>query len=181
MTSEQTQVVPKFVKLDSAKIVGLISDTHVPTRARRIPGEVFEVFENAEFVIHAGDLVKLSVIEELEQIAPVLAVCGNMDGSDTREKLQTTESLRLFDWRIGVTHDASAGFGARKMKSIAKKKGFDVLVHGHSHSPSVKWSEGVLFINPGSPTNPIPPFIVKPSVALLKVTKEKITPEIIHI
>lgn len=44
----------------------------------------------------------------------------------------------------------------------------------------MKWDNNILFVNPGSPTNPIPPFIIKPSVGLLKITKEKITPEIIQ-
>jgi hypothetical protein len=181
MTSEQSQVVPKPAKYDPAKIVGLISDTHVPTRARRIPEKVFKIFENAEFIIHAGDLVELSVIEELEQIAPVLAVSGNMDSSDIKEKLQQIDSLRLCNWKIGVMHDPGAHFGAKKMKAIAEKHDFDVLVYGHTHNSNVKWGGNILFINPGSPTNPIPPFIVKPSVALLKITKDEIKQEIIQI
>ncbi|MEM2118557.1 MAG: metallophosphoesterase family protein, partial [Candidatus Bathyarchaeia archaeon] len=64
---------------------------------------------------------------------------------------------------------------------IAKKHGFDVLVYGHTHNSNVKWEGKTLFINPGSPTNPLPPFLVKPSVSLLRVTKEEIKPEIIQL
>ncbi|MEM4703927.1 MAG: metallophosphoesterase family protein [Candidatus Bathyarchaeia archaeon] len=181
MAVGQTRVLPKPPQIGSAKIVGLISDTHVPIRARRIPEEVFKIFENAEFIIHAGDLVELSVIDELEQIAPVLAVCGNMDSSGVREKLQTIDSLKLFNWKIGVIHDPGVLFGTRKMSQIAKKHGFDVLVYGHTHNSNVKWEGKTLFINPGSPTNPLPPFLVKPSVCLLRVTKEEIKPEIIQL
>ena len=181
MTSEQTHVLPKPPRYDPAKIVGLIADTHVPTRARRIPEGVFKIFENAEFIVHAGDLVELSVIDELERIAPVLAVHGNMDSPDAKEQLQPIDSLKLFDWKIGVTHDPGALFGIRKMNAIVKKHGFDVLVYGHTHNSSVKWDGNILFINPGSPTNPIPPFIVKPSVALLKITKDEVKQEIIQI
>jgi putative phosphoesterase len=164
-----------------AKIVGLISDTHVPVRAEKIPTRVFKVFEEVDFIVHAGDLVKLWVVDELEQLAPVLVVYGNMDGPEVRGKLPRLNSFRIFDWRIGVTHDPRALFGIGKMRELAAKNDFDVLVYGHTHSASVKWDGDVLFVNPGSPTNPAPPFLAKPSVGLLRVTKEKITPEIIQI
>ena len=51
------------------KTVGLISDTHVPKRAKCIPQRVFEIFKKVDYIIHAGDLVELSVIDELERIA----------------------------------------------------------------------------------------------------------------
>ena len=180
MTSEQAQVLPKTPRYDSAKIVGLISDTHIPVRARSLPKEVFKIFEGADFIVHAGDLVDFSIIDELEQIAPVLAAYGNMDGPEIREKIPKVNSFKFFDWKIGVTHDPGAMFGMGKMREIAVQNGFDVLVYGHTHNSHVKWDRDVLFINPGSPTNPIPPFIIKPSVALLKITKERITPEIIQ-
>ena len=138
MAAQTPQALPKLQE-NASKTIGLISDTHVPARAREVPKEVYKVFENADYIVHAGDLVSLSVIDELEQLAPVLAVYGNMDGPNIRGKLPKLASFKIFDWKIGVTH------------------------------------------NPGSPTNPIPPFIVKPSVALLKITKEDITPEIIQI
>ena len=175
---------PQMSRLEQeqpAKIIGLISDTHVPVRARQTPKEVFRVFESADFIIHAGDLVQLSVVDELEQLAPVLVVYGNMDGPEISGKLQKMSSLKIFDWKIGVTHDPGALFGRSKMREIVIKNGFDVLVYGHTHNPSVKWERDVLFINPGSPTNPVPPFITKPSVGLLKVTKDKIVPEIVQI
>jgi putative phosphoesterase len=181
MTSEQTQTIPKIPEYGSAKIVGLIADTHIPVRARSIPKEVFKIFEDAEFIIHAGDLVELSVIDELEQIAPVLAVYGNLDGPEIRERIPKINSLKLFDWKIGVMHDPGALFGIGKMREIARRNSFDVLVYGHTHNSHVKWDEKILFVNPGSPTNPIPPFIIKPSVALLRITKEKIVSEVIQV
>lgn len=165
----------------TAKTVGLISDTHIPVRASSLPKRVFEVFEKADFIVHAGDLVDMAVIDELEQLAPVLAVYGNMDGPEVRGKLPKTSSFKIFEWKIGVMHDPGALFGMSKMREIVKQNGFNVLVYGHTHNANIKWEGEVLFINPGSPTNPIPPFIVKPSVGLLRVTKEKITPEIVQI
>ncbi|MEM2972064.1 MAG: metallophosphoesterase [Candidatus Bathyarchaeia archaeon] len=181
MSSQQSQALSQQREYGFTKTVGLISDTHIPLRARKLPTKVFEVFEKVDFIVHAGDLVEMSVIDELEQLAPVLAVYGNMDGPEIRGKLPKINSFKVFDWKIGVTHDAGALFGMGKMREIAKQNGFNVLVHGHTHNSSVKWEGEILFVNPGSPTNPVPPFITKPTVALLRITKEKITPEIIQI
>ena len=145
MTSEQTQISKEIPKTKPEKVVGLISDTHVPTRARRVPEKVFRIFENADFIIHAGDLVKLTVIDELEQLAPVLAVHGNMDGPEVIGALPKLNSLKLTDWKIGVIHDPNTLFGMGKMREIAKQNGFNVLVYGHTHNSSIKW-EGKTFI-----------------------------------
>jgi putative phosphoesterase len=181
MTSEQAQISREMFNFKAAKTVGLISDTHIPVRARCIPKMVFKVFENVDFIVHAGDLVELAVIDELEQLAPILAVHGNMDGPEVSGALPKLNSLKISDWKIGVMHDPSTLFGMGKMREIAKRNGFNVFVYGHTHNSSIKWEGKTLYINPGSPTNPLPPFINKPSVALLKVTKEAITPEIIQI
>ena len=181
MAIQQPQVFSQSREYCPKKTVGLISDTHIPVRAKNIPKKVLEVFEKVDFIIHAGDLVQLSVIDELEQLAPVLAVYGNMDGPEIRGKLPKLNSVKIFDWKIGVMHDTGALFGMRKMREIAKKNDFNVLVYGHTHNSSIKWEGKTLFINPGSPTNPIPPFITKPTVALLEMTKKKIIPEIIQI
>jgi len=181
MEAQQPRVFPQLGEYSPTKTVGLISDTHIPVRARDIPKKVFEVFDKVDFIVHAGDLVEMSVIDNLEQLAPVLAVCGNMDGPEIRGKLPKMNSVKVFDWKIGVTHNPEALFGIRKMREIAKKNGFDVLVYGHTHNSGIKWEENTLFINPGSPTNPLPPFIAKPTVALLRVAKEKITPAIVQI
>ena len=180
MVSQQDQILPRLQE-SSGKVVGLISDTHVPVRAKEIPKRVFKVFENVDYIVHAGDLVELSVVDELEQIAPVLVVYGNMDGPDIRSKLTKVNSFKVFDWKIGVMHNPGALFGTGKMRQVAKLNGFNAMVYGHTHNASVKWEGDVLLVNPGSPTNPVPPFIAKPSVGLLRITKEKIVPQIIQI
>ena len=177
----QPQILSRLREYTPTKTIGLISDTHIPARAKKIPQKVFEVFEKVDFIVHAGDLVALSVIDELEQLAPVLAVYGNMDGPEIRGRLPKMNSVKVFNWKIGVVHDPGVLFGMKKMREIAKQNAFDVLVYGHTHNSSVKWDENILFINPGSPTNPLPPFITKPTVGLLIITKEKITPQIVQI
>lgn len=181
MANQHIQTAPKSSKEDFTRTIGLISDTHIPTRSKNLPRGIFRVFEDVELIVHAGDLVDLSVIDELEQVAPVLAVHGNMDTPEVREKLPEMDFCTFFDWKIGVIHDPSALFGVKKMREIARENRFNVLVYGHTHSAHVKWDNDTLFVNPGSPTNPIPPFLVKPSVVLLKITKEKLTPEVVQI
>jgi putative phosphoesterase len=180
MSSELTMIPHEMAKVEASKTVGLISDTHIPSRASCIPKMVFKIFENSDFIIHAGDLVKLEIVDELEQLAPVLAVHGNMDGPEVSAALPKLNSLKIFDWKIGVMHDPNIMFGMGKMRELAKKNGFDAFVYGHTHNANIKWEGKILFINPGSPTNPLS-FINKPSVALLKIRKKAIIPEIIQI
>lgn len=176
----ETLTTHEMSTVKAAKTVGLISDTHVPIRARCIPKTVFQVFQNVDFIIHAGDLVELAVIDELEQLAPVLAVHGNMDGPQVSGALPKLNSLKVSDWKIGVMHDPNTLFGLGKMREIAKQNAFDVFVYGHTHNSNIKWEGKRLYINPGSPTNPVS-FIGKPSVAVLRITHEAIIPKVIHV
>jgi hypothetical protein len=171
----------RLPRTEPAKTVGIISDTHIPTRSSVLPDFVYNAFENIDYIIHAGDLVELSVIDELEQIAPVLAVCGNMDTSAAKNALPKTNLLKIMNWTIGVTHDPSASYGTSNLREIAKLNQFNVLVFGHTHSASINWEGKTLYINPGSPTDPQPHFSCKPSVAILKVTKDAITPRLVEL
>jgi len=180
MTSIQTFTNLDEKNFEPTKTVGLISDTHVPKRAAKVPQRVFDIFQNVDFIIHAGDLVELSVIDELEQAAPVLAVHGNMDTPETNDVLPSINSLKLFDWKIGVTHDPDILNGSDKMIYLAQENGFNVLVYGHTHCPRINWEGKVLFVNPGSPTDPSS-FPNKPSVGLLQVTRKAIVPQIVEL
>lgn len=180
MLGGQGLINTEKAKFSASKTVGLISDTHVPKRAARIPPRVFEIFQNVDYIIHAGDLVELAVLDELEQIAPVLAVHGNMDGMEIAGALPRLNSLKIFDWKIGVMHDPNTLCGLGKMRELTQQNGFNVFVYGHTHIASIKWEGKTLYINPGSPTNPAS-FALKPSVGLLKLTKEAIIPQIINL
>ena len=139
---------------------------------------MLEIFQNVDYIIHAGDLVELAVVDELETIAPVLAVHGNMDGMDIVGALPRLNSLKVFNWKIGVMHDPDINFGFNKMRELVKEQGFNVFVYGHTHVANIKWEGKTLYINPGSATVPSSP-LSKPSVGMLKITKETIVPEII--
>ena len=179
MTSIQTITNPKTANFEPTKTIGLISDTHIPKRAISIPQRVFEIFQNVDYIIHAGDLVELSVIDELEQIAPVLAVHGDMDSQQANNILPKLNSLKVFNWKIGVMHNPDILAGTEKMLQTAKQEAFNIFVYGYTHTPRIKWEDDLLCINPGSPTDPS--FLNKPSVALLRLTQKTITPQIINL
>ncbi len=165
---------------ENVKLVGLVSDTHIAARIAKLPQRVFDIFKEASLIIHAGDLVSLKVIEDLEKIAPVVAVHGNADPREVRIRLPVMNSTAVFNWNIGVVHDAGALWGKGKMRQIAEENGFDVLVLGHTHRAYLETGP-VVFINPGSPTDPFPPYIVKPSVGLLRVAPERVEPSIVEL
>ena len=159
--------------------VGVLADTHIPTKAPTLPPRVFEVFQNVTHILHAGDLVSLDVIDALEQLAPVVAVRGNMDRRPVRDALPELNTLTLDRWRIGVTHDPGTLIGYGALQALADAHHLDVVVYGHTHRPSIHWDGNRLFLNPGSPTDPLPAFLVKPTVALLTVARGTIEPEIV--
>lgn len=171
-----------------AKVIGLISDTHLhfpPRTPAESPLRFFEVFReaNVSLIVHAGDLVSLDVIEELEKIAPVVAVHGNMDPPEVRAVLPAMAVVEVNGWRIGVMHSTGLPpfWGMSEMERIAHENDLDVLVTGHTHRPFLRVAKGMIFINPGSPADPLPPFLMKRTVGILVVREEAIEPYIVEV
>ena len=174
----KAEIVRDAEAIGEQVIVWVISDTHIPSRASELPKEVFEIFKGVERIIHAGDFVSAKVLGELEKIAPVTAVHGNMDSAELREKLPRINSVEVLGWRIGVVHNGIPLLRSGAMRELARKNGFDVLIFGHTHRGFVKQEGGVLYVNPGSPTQPL---LAEPSVAILKVSRKKVEAEIVVI
>ncbi|OBF25397.1 metallophosphoesterase [Mycobacterium sp. ACS4331] len=132
----------------------LISDTHVPKRAKDLPAAVWDEVDRADVVIHAGDWVDVALLDALEARASALVACwGNNDGPDLRARLPERADVILGGVRFTVTHEtgASAGREARMSKLYPDT---DVLVFGHSHIPwDTTTSTGLRLLNPGSPTD----------------------------
>jgi len=133
-------------------IIGVIADTHIPTRARTVPAPVLETFARVNLVIHAGDLTELGVLDELSRLAPVVAVAGNMDSWEVRRKLGETRLLELEGFRIGVLH-GHGGYGGVEARVLAAFPEAHCIVFGHTHAPYCERHGGVLLFNPGSPTD----------------------------
>lgn len=157
--------------------VGVLSDTHVPDAARFLPPAVFEHFKGVDLILHAGDIVDLSVLEELRAIAPVEAVAGNMDDTAAHRILPHKKVLSLGNYSVGLIHgkfkiDIQREMIAREFENV------DLIVYGHSHMPFWGKLGTVFFLNPGSPTDKR--YAPYNSIALLNIG-DAITAEIIRL
>ncbi len=132
----------------------LISDTHVPTRAKDLPARVWAEVERSDVVIHAGDWMAPSLLDDLEARAACLIACwGNNDGTDLRARLPERADATLGGVRFTVTHETGARAG-REARMSRRYPDTDVLVFGHSHIPwDTTSATGLRLLNPGSPTD----------------------------
>ncbi len=131
--------------------IGVISDTHIP-HFKRIPKAVWEHFEGVELIIHAGDLSTLSVISELETIAPVVAVQGNIEDARVISKLPLKREVVVGTCRIGIVHILGDTKTRVRIARIEFPKA-RCVVYGHSHIPYNEEHDGQLLFNPGSATD----------------------------
>lgn len=135
--------------------IGVISDTHIPRAAPDIPKEVYNEFKKVDLILHAGDLLKLRVLDKLKKLAPVKAVYGNMDEREVRLNLPEKELVNINNnFKIGLIHGRGAPFNLINTVRNEFDK-VDAIVFGHSHSPVNEVRDGILFFNPGSPTDKI--------------------------
>jgi len=135
-------------------LIGVLSDTHVPGRAKSIPKEIFHGFTGVDMIIHAGDICEEYVLNELELIAPVKAVAGNMDSWDLHKRIPRKQILDLVGYKIGIIHgDGDEGNTMQRVFDAFKDDKVDCIVFGHSHQAFNSLSGDVLLFNPGSPTN----------------------------
>lgn len=132
----------------------LMSDTHIPKRARNLPAPLWDAVDAADLVVHAGDWVDLPTLERLEARSKrLVAVYGNNDGPELRERLPERARFAIDGIRFAVVHETGAATG-RETRCDAQFPGTDVLVFGHSHIPwDTTTSAGLRLLNPGSPTD----------------------------
>lgn len=119
--------------------IGVISDTHGLLRP-----EAIEALIGSDLILHAGDIGKPEILEELNTIAPVVAVRGNNDTGAWAQTIPETETITVENVTIHLLHIA------KDLKLDPKTAGIQVVISGHSHKPSLEQREGVLFLNPGS-------------------------------
>ena len=149
-------------------LIGVISDTHGLLRP-----EALDALRGSELIIHAGDVGKPEILERLREIAPVVAVRGNVDTAPWAEALPETQVVRVAGRNIYVLHDRSQFVADPVTASYA------AVVFGHSHQALVETRDGVLYLNPGSagPRR----FRLPITVARLRVSTELLEPEIVQL
>jgi uncharacterized protein len=132
----------------------LISDTHLPTRARDLPESVWDQVARVDAVFHAGDWVEPPLLDALEARAKRLVGCwGNNDGAELRRRLPERAEVELEGVRFTVVHETGASSG-RDARMARRYPDTDVLVFGHSHIPwDTTAATGLRLLNPGSPTD----------------------------
>jgi putative phosphoesterase len=129
--------------------VAVISDTHMPRGNRRLP---VERLARADAILHAGDLMELEVLHELQALGPpVHAVRGNVDSHELIARLPLMRTIEFEDVRIGMVHDAGASQG-RLARMRRRFPDADAVIFGHSHIPLHEEHDGFQIFNPGSPT-----------------------------
>jgi len=149
-------------------IIGVISDTHGLLRP-----EAVELLRGSEHIIHAGDIGTPEIVGELEKIAPVTAIRGNVDTQAWAQRFAETEVVELGGVFLYVIHDANA------IDLNPKAAGFAAVISGHSHKPNQELKDGVLYFNPGSagPRR----FKLPISVGRLTIVDRKVSGEILEI
>ncbi len=128
----------------------VLADTHIPRRARALPEELAPYLREADLILHAGDLIQPSVLDELCTHAPICAVRGNVDSPEVN--LPETLEFDFDGARIAMIHDSGRKEGRRK-RLHRRFPDARAIVFGHSHIPFLEDEDGLLLLNPGSPTD----------------------------
>jgi putative phosphoesterase len=157
------------IKINNNKLtVGVISDTHGFLRP-----EVFDAFEDVELILHAGDIGNDDILIELQAIAPVLAVRGNMDYGAWLEGIPATREVTLGKQRIFLVHDPA------HVDFDPEKRAYQGIVFGHTHRPHLETHKGILMLNPGSAGHRRRHYPV--SLAILKIRDGKMDAELVEL
>ncbi len=148
------------------KKIGLISDTHGLLRNNAVAA-----LTGVDLIIHAGDIDNILVIDELEQVAPVHAVRGNMDIKPGVAALPHYLTLKAGTDLIGVIHNR------HHLNNDPSTDGLTIIIHGHTHKASIEETACILYVNPGSagPRRSSRP----PTIGILTFNKGRIIPSIV--
>lgn len=167
--------------------IGLIADTHIPDAGKELPHQVVEAFQGVNLILHAGDLTTLPVLDWLENIAPVLAVRGNDDsGVPPNPRLRETRVLTICGKRIGICHclepiEQPRGRALENLMERYFNGAVDVIIFGDTHVATIETCNGVLLVNPGSPSLPRGLVGVLGTVGILDIIDDTVEAHIIQL
>ena len=148
-------IVTERRQFDQPLTIGVIADTHVYTGSRRVvPAGALRLFNRAriDLLVHLGDVNSRQVLEELAEIAPLIAVPGNNDDPELQFMLPETTRFTVGERSFGVLH----GHGGRSARSEAIRVfagKVDCVLFGHSHMPLLEKVDDTILFNPGSATD----------------------------
>ncbi|MBI2854137.1 MAG: metallophosphoesterase family protein [Chloroflexi bacterium] len=141
--------------------IGLVTDTHIPDVARALPPELLQLFKGVDLILHAGDIYSLSVLDDLENIAPVKAARGDDDLLSTLNDPRVKEKhvLSLCGKIVWLAHDPPYYLSKYWLPKVPNADDAptgserpDIVVFGHEHTVTVREHNGILFVNSGSAT-----------------------------
>ena len=157
--------------------IGVLSDTHDVLNET-----VLRQLRGVDRILHAGDIVCRDILDQLRQIAPVTAVCGNCDPLEWGDELPRSLSTVIGGYRIFMIHDLGDG-NPDNLSMGAYERWFrcdpQIAIFGHIHRPVNKEEKGVLYFNPGSPTRPRGGHV--PTIGLLHLSPEAAVAEHISV
>lgn len=181
MSNPRDNYLPTTSKraFDAPLTIGVISDTHIYAGSRRqLDDGVKRLFGRAgvELLVHLGDANTLDVLEELAELAPLIAVRGNNDEEDLQYTLPLTTRFTVGQKTFAAIH----GHGGRSARDVAIERWagkVDCVLFGHSHLPLIEQERGTILFNPGSPTDRRwhPHF----GVGVISVDKSGIQPDLV--
>lgn len=147
--------------------IGLIADTHIPEARATLWPQVYDAFEGVDCIFHGGDVHDLALLDELEKVAPVYCARGNGEDGSGGRPIQPEDPRVKYVWTlevealtVGLTHYIPVEEGPPGLtleKFVARywpEKTPDVIVSGDSHTELIAEIDGILCVNPGSPTYP---------------------------
>jgi putative phosphoesterase len=123
----------------------------LPRGSRQLPEECLRLLAASDLILHAGDVAETPVLEQLAELAPVVAVHGNMDEPALQASLPERRVVEVGEARIGMVHDGGPAAG-RLQRLAGWFPGCAAVVYGHSHQPEVTRHGPTWILNPGSPT-----------------------------
>ena len=146
--------------------IGVISDTHGLVRPQAL-----QALRGSDLIIHAGDVGKPEVLEELRSLAPVAAVRGNVDRGAWADDLPDERTVEVCGARIHVVHNLAT--------LASEPEGCRMVISGHSHRPSVQRRDGVVYLNPGSagPRR----FTLPVAVATVRLNRGSLRPKLVEL
>jgi uncharacterized protein len=161
-------------------IIGVISDTHIPTRAKKLPPQLISQLKKVDLIIHAGDFVEIEILKMLEEINKVEAVFGNMDEEAIKLKLPGRKIIEVEEVKIAIVHGCDIPWDLRRRVPCNFCKGtIDCMVFGHTHLARNEEIGRRLYFNPGSPTDQI--FATANTFGIIEVSGKKIKGKIIEL